>query len=458
MVRARLTSTPTKRKRMFHDDISPSVYIFNGDQLKTILEEPIEKNKGNSVPIPEKYEKFINMLQKETKKVNPRSKSVVSNETKQLLHARKELLQKKGNIINRGKIAEISKIINKNIRKDRKLKRQNTLKKHIEKTGGTKKAIKELNSKKDWLVKVKNKNRNYTNIRPKILKIAAEYYRKLYQSNNLKKEGIDKRNKTDSEPTANILKEETIRAINTQKRDKTPGSDQITNELLKATLLIIVPTLTEIFNEILETENIPTDWTKSTIILLHKKGDKGEIANYRPISLMSNLYKVFSKIILSRITSTLDENQPKEQAGFRSKYSTVDHIHVLRQIVQKYNEYKKYYLGFVYNKAFDSLEHDYIWEALCSCKGAGKIHTYTDEYILKSTAKSDWKQRIVVNCVMRFVFVFESSSTTCRPTPDESHDRSTDRSGSLTTLGGRRNHEAGLGGDLTNCPGQTLKN
>ncbi|GBP16131.1 Craniofacial development protein 2 [Eumeta japonica] len=141
MVRARLTSTPTKRKRMFHKEISPSVYIFNGDQLKTILEKPIEKNKGNSVPIQEKYEKLINTLQKETKKVNPRSKSVVSDETKQLLHARKELLQKKGNIINRGKIAEISKIINKNIRKDRKLKRQDTLKKHIEKTGGTKKAI-----------------------------------------------------------------------------------------------------------------------------------------------------------------------------------------------------------------------------------------------------------------------------------------------------------------------------
>ncbi|GBO99235.1 FERM domain-containing protein 5 [Eumeta japonica] len=101
MVPARLTSTLTKRKRMFHNESSPSVYIFYGDQLKTILEEPIEKNKGNSVPIQEKYEKFINTLQKETKKVNPRSKSVVSDETKKLLHARKELLQKKGNIINR---------------------------------------------------------------------------------------------------------------------------------------------------------------------------------------------------------------------------------------------------------------------------------------------------------------------------------------------------------------------
>ncbi|GBP18862.1 Retrovirus-related Pol polyprotein from type-2 retrotransposable element R2DM; Endonuclease [Eumeta japonica] len=113
-------------------------------------------------------------------------------------------------------------------------------------------------------------------------------------------------------------------------------------------------------------ESIPEDWTKSTIVLLHKKGDKGDIGNYRPIVLMSNIYKVFSKILLFRLSNTLEENQPKEQAGFRSNFSTIDHIHVLRQVLQKYREYNKvYYLGFVdFHKAFDSLEHLHIWESL----------------------------------------------------------------------------------------------
>ena len=81
---------------------------------------------------------------------------------------------------------------------------------------------------------------------------------------------------------------------------------------------------------------------------------------------MSNIYKIFSKIILKIITNTLVENQPKDQAGFRSKFSTIDHIHTLRQILQKCREYNKtYYLGFVdFNKAFDTLEHEYIWDAL----------------------------------------------------------------------------------------------
>lgn len=88
--------------------------------------------------------------------------------------------------------------------------------------------------------------------------------------------------------------------------------------------------------------------------------------NYRLISLMCNIYKIFAKIILKRIERTLDENQPIEQAGFRREYSVIDHIHVVRQILEKYNEYQLiYYIAFIdYSKAFDSLQHDKIWEAL----------------------------------------------------------------------------------------------
>jgi hypothetical protein len=194
---------------------------------------------------------------------------------------------------------------------------------------------------------------------------------------------------TDEEEVPEILEEETIKAISTQKNDKAPGSDLVTNELLKTTLPVIAPKLTDIFNEIIITEKIPEDWTKSTIILLHKKGDKGDISNYRPISLMSNVYKVFSKIILTRITNTLEENQPKEQAGFRRNFSTIDHIHALRQILQKYKEYNKtYYLGFVdFNKAFDTLEHEFIWNALKTQGVQTKYIRVLQNVYTKSTAQ-----------------------------------------------------------------------
>ncbi|GBP43628.1 LINE-1 retrotransposable element ORF2 protein [Eumeta japonica] len=196
--------------------------------------------------------------------------------------------------------------------------------------------------------------------------MATEYYKNLYQS-KVKKPITSAINDTqDSKQVPLVLKEETETAIMTQKSGKAPGPDNITNELLRISMSVIVPKLTNLFNVIIKTESIPEDWTKSTIVLLHKKGGKGDIGNYRPISLMSNIYEVFSKIILFRLSNNLEESQPKEQAGFRSNFWTIDHIHVLRQVLQKYREYNKvYYLGFMdFHEAFDSLEHQYIWESL----------------------------------------------------------------------------------------------
>ncbi|GBP62800.1 Retrovirus-related Pol polyprotein from type-1 retrotransposable element R2 [Eumeta japonica] len=68
----------------------------------------------------------------------------------------------------------------------------------------------------------------------------------------------------------------------------------------------------ETMENYINTEVIPQQWRESNIILLYKKGHKHEIGNYCPISLMSNTYKVFAKIILKRIARTLDEQQPIE--------------------------------------------------------------------------------------------------------------------------------------------------
>ena len=68
----------------------------------------------------------------------------------------------------------------------------------------------------------------------------------------------------------------------------------------------------------------------------------------------------------TRIERTLDENQPREQAGFRKGYSTTDHLQALNQIIEKSNEYNlPLCIGFIdYEKAFDTVEHFAIFEAL----------------------------------------------------------------------------------------------
>ncbi|PZC85873.1 hypothetical protein B5X24_HaOG215235 [Helicoverpa armigera] len=364
MVRATMAGILPKKPRRFHDKYAVAQYTGETEVLLNNLKTALDSK--TSLQLEGKYNNLLHQLKTVTKKTSTHTKKEISPKIKELIKNRKELLQGNTTQDSRRRISEISKQISSQLRRERKTKRSKTLKNYIEKTGGVKKALKELNYKKDWIPNMRNREGKNTGNRLEILKLATNFYRTLYQSLEIEHVVKHYDTPTNEQEIPEIIKEEVIRAVRTQKNDKAPGSDLVTNELLKITLPVIASKLTQIFNEIIETEKTPKDWTKSTIILLHKKGDKGDITNYRPISLMSNMYKVFSKIILSRIETTLEESQPKEQAGFRRNYSTIDHIHVLRQILQKYKEYNKtYYLAFVdYNKAFDTIEHGFIWEAL----------------------------------------------------------------------------------------------
>ena len=84
-----------------------------------------------------------------------------------------------------------------------------------------------------------------------------------------------------------------------------------------------------------------------------KKGNRKDIKNYRPICLLSNTYKLFTKIITTRLEKKLDENQPREHARCRSKYSTTDHIHT-----KKCHEYNTpLWVAFMdFEKEFDSVQ------------------------------------------------------------------------------------------------------
>src|SRR3984957_14408313 len=86
--------------------------------------------------------------------------------------------------------------------------------------------------------------------------------------------------------------------------------------------------------------------------------------------------KLFTKVIKNRIERQLDLNQPREQAGFRSGYSTTDHLQVITQLVQKVNEYEMSmcFIFVDYKKAFDSVEH-------CGIINAIKEHQINSVYI-----------------------------------------------------------------------------
>ena len=103
-------------------------------------------------------------------------------------------------------------------------------------------------------------------------------------------------------------------------------------------------------------------------------------------------------IIKNRCYKQLDSHQPVEQAGFRKKFCTVDHIQTLNQLIEKTNKFDiKVAIMFIdFNKAFDSLYHNKIWEALAGQGVPPKIIKIIEKIYEKCTAQIhlDTKGRI----------------------------------------------------------------
>ncbi|KIH63793.1 hypothetical protein ANCDUO_05904 [Ancylostoma duodenale] len=96
------------------------------------------------------------------------------------------------------------------------------------------------------------------------------------------------------------------------KKGTASGPDNIAADLLRAGNTALNSVLTKHFNHYLKNGMIPDQWKKSKTTFLFKKGQREDIANYQPISLLSVVYKTFTKILLNRMERILDDYQPVE--------------------------------------------------------------------------------------------------------------------------------------------------
>jgi hypothetical protein len=175
---------------------------------------------------------------------------------------------------------------------------------------------------------------------------------------------------------AMITLEECGKAIKKLANNKAPGTDTITAEFIKAGFPVLGPYLVKIFNYIFENGYYPAEWTESILCSIYKSGDKTDPENYRGISLLNVLGKSLDLIFENRLRDWEAKHKKlsQSQAGFRTQYSTVDHIFTLQHIILRYrSEKKKVYVAFVdFCKAFDcinriALLYKLIKEGLSPC-------------------------------------------------------------------------------------------
>ena len=88
--------------------------------------------------------------------------------------------------------------------------------------------------------------------------------------------------------------------------------------------LISIP-LCNIFNNSLSSGLFPDDWKCARVTPLFKQGERTDVNNYRPISVISIIAKVFERIVYDQLHSFLENEEiiTNQQSGFRSLHSTV---------------------------------------------------------------------------------------------------------------------------------------
>ena len=160
---------------------------------------------------------------------------------------------------------------------------------------------------------------------------------------------------------------------------------------LKNSPTLFIRCVTKLFNLVLDSGIIPADWTIGIIRPLFKgKGSTDNPDNYRGITLLSCLGKLFTAVINHRLTLYIESQGSigDEQAGFRSGHSTLDHIYVLKSIIEFYSfHHKRLYCAFIdYKKAFDLVNRTMLWSKLISHGINGKILRVI--YNLYDSAKS----------------------------------------------------------------------
>eukprot|EP00973_Karenia_brevis_P036586 5043515-Karenia_brevis.AAC.1 len=112
----------------------------------------------------------------------------------------------------------------------------------------------------------------------------------------------------------------------------------------------------------------PQAWKEALIKVIFKKGDARLPENYRPICVIPLLYKLFSKVLLGRISIILERAQCVEQAGFRAGFSVDDHLFTVVAVIDRLAEFNLplWVAAVDFCKAFDSVEFESIWKSLIS--------------------------------------------------------------------------------------------
>ena len=176
-----------------------------------------------------------------------------------------------------------------------------------------------------------------------------------------------------------ITENEIYKCIQGLKNGKACGDDMIINEYIKSTCSVFMPIYVKLFNIVFHSGIVPELWLIGNIIPFYKnKGEINDPQNYRPITILSCMGKLFTSILNLRLGLYLDQFLllKENQSGFRKGYSTIDSIFTLHLLFELCKQRKKkLFCAFIdFAKAFDTVWRSGLWSKLLQNSINGKMY------------------------------------------------------------------------------------
>ena len=206
-------------------------------------------------------------------------------------------------------------------------------------------------------------------------------------------------NRTDSRlDILSVTAEEVKDILETLQIGKAVGHDRISHHMLKNTSSSVCKPLQIIFNSSLQCGKFPSSWKSALVIALFKKGIKSDPSNYRPISLLSCVGKVFERVVYKYIYNFLIDNSLlyKYQSGFMHGHSTVHQLIEIYHNICIALENRKFMCTVFcdISKAFDRVWHKGLVTKIKAYGISGNLLRWLENYI------TDRNQKVVIrNCL-----------------------------------------------------------
>ena len=158
-----------------------------------------------------------------------------------------------------------------------------------------------------------------------------------------------------------VSENKVLKYLNSLGINKTTGLDGIPSSFVRDGDSIIACPLTHVSNLSLIQGVVPDDLKSARVVPLFRKSDKTEIGNYRPVSILTIISKVFGRVVCDQVESYLDQKKLlyKFQSGFRSRYSTDTCLTHLTDFI-KFKMDKVHFVGMVLldlQKVFGTVDH-----------------------------------------------------------------------------------------------------